>query len=476
SDKAPVGADYYKLVHPKDVAYLRSQLALCLREGQTSFVHRVYINEELNYLECHLWREEDENACIKGICRDVTSQKFLEEENRNLKKSEELWKAALENAEQGVWDWDVEHSTVFFSDMWKRMLGFEPDEISNSFEEWEQRVHPDDLAGAYENIQAHIEGRSELYSYEQRLLRKDGKYMWILGSGKVVERKADGSPKRFIGTHTDINHLKQVEANAKRLALVAEKTQNSVIVTGVDGNITWVNNSFERLTGYEAKEVIGRTPGSFLQGKDTDPDVIQAMKKSIAECKPFDGEIYNYHKDGTGYWLSISITPIFRDEKHVGFIAIQSDIDERKAIEQQLRRSESRLRRAQETAKIGHWYYDVKTQQLEWSDVTSKIHGVDPGYKPVVESAINFYHPDSREVILAAFTAALEEGKSYDLDLQIVNIQGETVDVRAIGRAVFKETEIIAVSGIFQDISRNKQYERDLVTVKEKAEAGSRAK
>lgn len=476
SDKAPVGVDYYKLVHKEDIAYSKSHIAICLREGKTTFTHRVLINEEWRYLECHLWKEEAEEACIKGICRDITGQKELEEVCRRLKKSEELWKAALENAEQGVWDWDVEHSTVFFSDMWKRMLGFEPHEITNSFEEWEKRVHPEDLAGAYENIQAHIEGRSELYSYEQRLLKKSGEYMWILGSGKVVDRKADGSPKRFIGTHTDIDHLKQVEAKAKRLALVAEKTQNSVIITGVDGNITWVNNSFEDLTGYKAAEVIGKKPGSFLQGDNTDPRVVEAMKHSIAACKPFDGEIYNYRKDGNGYWLSVSITPIFRDEEHVGFIAIQSDINERKSIESQLRLSEYRLRRAQETAKIGYWHFDVSTKNLEWSDETKRIHKVDLNYEPDVESAIDFYHPESRDVINRAFKVVLNEGKPYDLDLQIVNFLGETVDVRAIGRAEYEGAKIVAVSGIFQDISKNKQYERDLLTAKEKAEAGSRAK
>jgi len=478
SDKAPVGNEYYKLVHEEDVAYSKSQIAICLREGNSSFTHRVYINGELHYLECHLWKEEGEQGkkFIKGICRDITSQKLLEEENRNLSKSEQRWKAALENAEQGVWDWDVEHSEVFFSDTWKTMLGYEPHEISDSLAEWEKRVHPDDLAGAYESIQAHIDGQMPHYVHEHRLLNKHGEYVWILDSGKVIERKVDGSPKRFIGTHTDITHLKKVEAIAKQLALVAEKTQNAVTITDSAGKIIWVNHAFQKITKYTAEEVMGKRPGRFLQGKDTNPETVAAMSETLQRLEQFDGEIYNYNKDGDGYWIAVSITPIFQNKKHVGFIAIQSDIDERKSIEQRLKRSERRLRRAQRISKMGHWYYDIASEKLEWSAETRIIHKVKSDYEPNVETAINFYHPDSREAIINAFSAAVEEGIQYDLDLKIINAKGETVDVRAIGRPEYRDSKIVAVSGVFQDITRNKQYERELVAAKEKAEAGSRAK
>ncbi|MCX5807363.1 MAG: PAS domain-containing protein [Proteobacteria bacterium] len=128
-----------------------------------------------------------------------------------LRESEERWQFALEGSGDGVWDWNAETNKVYFSSQWKEMLGFSDDEIGDTFDEWDKRLHPNDREHVYAEINKHFEGESSVYSSEHRLKCKDGKYKWILNRGKVISRTQDGKPMRVIGTHTDIKIRKQME-------------------------------------------------------------------------------------------------------------------------------------------------------------------------------------------------------------------------------------------------------------------------
>lgn len=104
----------------------------------------------------------------------------------------------------GLWDWNPQTGQVVFDERWCQMLGYELDEIVPSVESWSSRVHPDDLAGCFADIQAHIEGDTEYYSNEHRMLHKDGSWVHILDRGRVMERDSSGAPIRFTGSHEDI--------------------------------------------------------------------------------------------------------------------------------------------------------------------------------------------------------------------------------------------------------------------------------
>jgi len=115
----------------------------------------------------------------------------------------------LEHSGHGVWDWNAITNEVFFSNEWKRMLGYEPHEIQNSVEEWSSRVHPDDFPQCINELAALFSGEVQHYRNEHRMLCKDGSYKWILDQGGIIERNAKGAPTRLIGTHTDIDGLRK---------------------------------------------------------------------------------------------------------------------------------------------------------------------------------------------------------------------------------------------------------------------------
>ena len=143
----------------------------------------------------------------------------LNERERALTESEFRWKFATEGSGDGLWDWDITNNRVFFSSNWKKMLGYCDDEISNSLNEWQRLVHPDDWTDTMAKVQLHLEGKTPTYSSEHRLLCKDGKYKWILDRGLVVSRDEQGKPLRAIGTHTDITERKHMEELIRQQAL-----------------------------------------------------------------------------------------------------------------------------------------------------------------------------------------------------------------------------------------------------------------
>lgn len=133
-----------------------------------------------------------------------------------LQESEFRWHFAIEGSGDGLWDWNIPESRVFFSSRWKSMLGFADFEIGDGLDEWEKRVHPDDLEATLATIRDHLEGRSAAYASEHRVLCKDGSYRWILDRGAIVARDAIGQPTRMIGTHSDIHARKLLEEDLRR--------------------------------------------------------------------------------------------------------------------------------------------------------------------------------------------------------------------------------------------------------------------
>jgi len=143
-----------------------------------------------------------------GTNIDITARRAQE---ALLKQSEERWQFAIEGSGDGIWDWNLQDNTVFFSPRWKSMLGYAPDDIEDSFASWRRLVHPDDLQRATERLERYLAGESRDYMLEFRLLCKNGDYRWILERGMITARDSDGAPLRMIGTHNDVHERRLVE-------------------------------------------------------------------------------------------------------------------------------------------------------------------------------------------------------------------------------------------------------------------------
>lgn len=124
----------------------------------------------------------------------------------------------------------------------------------------------------------------------------------------------------------------------RRLAMVAQRTTNGVVITDADRKILWANEGFTRLTGYDIAEVLGLTPGHFLHCPSTDADTLVAIRNAERGVTAFHGEVLHRRKSGEEYWVDLEIQPLLDESGDLyGFIAIQSDITDRVKAERRAR-------------------------------------------------------------------------------------------------------------------------------------------
>jgi len=162
----------------------------------------------------------------------------------------------------------------------------------------------------------------------------------------------------------------EVEERTKeigKLAVVAKQVSNGVVITNLDGEIEWVNEGFLRITGYDLDELVGKTPGSILQGEDSSAETIKVMNSALYNREPFHVEIINYRKDGRSYWTDISCNPMLDDADNViGYIAVETDIEQRKQIELDLIDSRSALESQLEQTLEAQLRIEAQAEELTY--------------------------------------------------------------------------------------------------------------
>ncbi len=178
----------------------------------------------------------------------------------------------------------------------------------------------------------------------------------------------------------------------RKLSEVARRTDNGVVITDSEGFIIWVNQSFERMTEYSLDELVGKKPGYFLQGEDTDEETVEEMRESVREHKGFNCEVINYSKSGRKYWVAIEVRPLYGDDGGlINFIAIESDITERKRAEERIEAARQReaevASRIQETLLLNRAEIRVDRLDIRGRSMPSKtvdgdffdfiVHGTD---------------------------------------------------------------------------------------------------
>ncbi len=271
----------------------------------------------------------------------------LEEELEAIKTTNRLiedklrWKFAVEGNSDGLWDWNLITNDVFFSEQWKKMLGFSDNEISGSYKEWDKRVHPDDKEKVYQDINKHINGETDCYENEHRLLCKDNSYKWILDRGKIISFTSDNKPARMIGTLSDITERKKAEETLLQFKNIIESTSGHMSFIYTNYVYQEVNLSYIKAHKKRREEIVGHTIADLLSNEVFE----NVIKEKIDAC--FSGEIIKYENwfDFVGIgkrYMEVSYFPYFNMSNEITGVIIDShDITERREAEVSLETSQA---------------------------------------------------------------------------------------------------------------------------------------
>ncbi len=187
--------------------------------------------------------------------RDVTEERRILRELRNQREQFQL---ALRGTDDGIWDWNIREGEIFFSENWKKMLGYEDEELQNDFETFESLLYEEDKERVSEYIQRYMRGELKKYSLEFRMKHRDGSLRWILSKGEAL-RDETGRPYRLTGAHSDITARRESEErlkiSEKNFRTFFETMDDLIFIGNQEGEIFYTNPGVTKKLGYTREEL-----------------------------------------------------------------------------------------------------------------------------------------------------------------------------------------------------------------------------
>jgi len=254
--------DFFRFVHPEDLSRVKDIIMRAMAEKTcVSFEHRIIRDDStVRYLRQRFETIFDANekpARLIGIVQDITGPAIIKEA---LRESEERWQFALEEAGDGLWDWNILTGEVYFSKRLKELLGYSEDDLENRLESVLNLVHPEDKENVVAEMKKYFKGEIPIYATEHRLKCRDGSYKWILNRGKIIKKNSDSKPQRVIGIFTDVTESRTIK-NSLVSALAEKETYMRELQHRV-------KNSLAMITSLISLEL----------GQSENPDVRRSLK------------------------------------------------------------------------------------------------------------------------------------------------------------------------------------------------------
>ncbi|WP_026752178.1 PAS domain S-box protein [Sediminibacterium sp. C3] len=278
-------------------------------------------------------------------------------------QNREWFREVADCMQEIVWMSDYQQQLVFVNKAWLKYRGAAMDtEMGNG---WTEAVYAEDRFQLEQSLTAAFAGR-KLFSAQFRIRKYDATYRWVEMQGSPMFSNL-GDFIGYTGTLQDITHIKelQLQLNRQKEMLEVSKIEftkftkiaqriNVVIVLCDPGyRITWVNDSFVKLTGFPLREVNGKDPLMILSGQDTDSVVVDKLKKNIEQGKSLRTEIVFYAKNGNKIWLDLKLEALFDKAGNVlGYLTIQNDITKKKMTEKDVEEQMIHLKQISDIASF----------------------------------------------------------------------------------------------------------------------------
>ena len=386
---------------------------------------------------------------------------------QSASEDENPWKLALEGSGLGVWDWNLVTGAQTHSARWEEILGFAPGELQQGYQEFSSRVHPDDIPIQVQAVKDYLEGTVPCYTVDLRMRHKNGSWCWVISRGMAVERDAQGRVLRMIGTYTDLNQRKEVEAELQERSSVLRNTLGSIsqglLVLDASMQITSFNARACELLDLDA---------DFLA---TQPALKQVNQLQFSRgdfginCERVESHAREYvFSDGdapvpTRY---LRVTPQGRTLEVIsqvlpegGMVRTFSDVSDYVQVQQDRERLDRLLTSMQALAQVGGWEVDVVTDQVFWTEGTYHIFETSPeDYAPgsAMGTAERFFTPKSMDLLRASYFDSVLRPSTHDFELEAITAKGQRIWLHAMGTSRWSHGQLLSRTTVIQNITESK--------------------
>lgn len=374
----------------------------------------------------------------------------------------------LDQAPSAIYEADAEGRLTYFNGRFAELHSMQ--ERIHGLGSVFEAVHPEDREFVVALWREAIRETRE-FSTEHRVLNGDQRERWITLQGKPL--RAVSGEIRMVGGAWDTSSVHQALAAARRadslMDSIVHSTPVPIFVLDKDARVTVWNPAAQALFGFSAEEVIGG-PNPVVAERDRrefEGSFARVMAGEVLAAQ----RVTRTTREGHRVEVSLYATPVLDEEGRVsGVAACLMDVSAHVAAERELQLRALDLRRSQEIANLGSWYFDFTPDsdgtdgRLQWSSQTYRIFGVDEGtFEVSMARFLELVHPDDRQGLMAAARRAVSKGVEYRFDHRIIRPDGETRLVSE--RACLERSgdgQLLRLVGTIQDVTEQRQLEQRL--------------
>ncbi|MEP7377213.1 MAG: PAS domain S-box protein [Chitinophagaceae bacterium] len=410
---------------------------------------------------------KDANETVTGIlvlAKDITerkkTEKQLEEFEHFFNNSHDLCGIA---------------NTVGYFDVintnFSKVLGYTEKEFCET--PFIELIHPDDIAGTLHEYDKLKSGELTI-NFINRYRKKDGNYLYLDWNatpnpltGKlycvardITDRKKAEEALNKLNAELEQRvreRTAEIEKKEKRFRALIENNYDIISLMDERFNVFYRSPSAARITGWTDEEILNIDGREKIHPDDREKAGIIVQELMAHPGKTIHTLFRNQHKDGHYLWVEGTVINLLQDEDVKAIVFNFRDITQRKELE-------DLLHKANLLARIGGWEIDLVMGKVYWSDITKEIHETGDSYVPDLETGVNFYKEGKgRNLIIEKVNEAIEFGKPWDLELQIITAKNNERWIRTIGETEFINGKCVRIYGSFQDIDQRKKAEEKLV-------------
>ncbi len=255
--------------------------------------------------------------------------------------------------------------------------------------------------------------------------------------------------------------VKALKEKNERLELISRNSADLICLHDMDGVYTFVSPSVENILGFTYKELLGTNHADLIHEEDLEM-LMDVPQKELEENGVITNTGYRIrNKKGEYIWFESSVSIIKDpDGKSIGLQSISRDITARKKLELM-------FENAQEMAHVGGWEFDLITGEIFWTDEVYRIHDKEIGSELILEEGMDHFPGESRDKLAMAINKATMNHEKYDLVLPFISEKKVFKWVRAIGEPHIVDGNVVRLSGTFQDISKQVNYEKRIIAQNE---------